>query len=109
MQPIEADHFHALLDHLTAAAPELVDTCRWLACGPSMAPLILGRDADRPSAADLAHLAALIDAAPAEAATAGSALLAAHEALLSAVSDKTLTQAALELPRPQPPLRSQLP
>ncbi len=63
MQLIEADHFHALLDHLRTAAPDLVPACRWLACGPSMAPLILGRDAGRPSAAGLARLAAMIDGA----------------------------------------------
>ncbi len=84
MQLIEADHFHALLDHLVDT-PDLADACRWLACGPSMAPLILGEDARRPSSVELARLAALFDSAPPQAAQVGRALLAAHEDWLAEI------------------------
>ena len=78
MSSIEIRHFRLLLEQVASLAPELLPTCRWLACGPGMAPLILGDDAAQPSADDLARLAALLEAAPPEAAAGGRALLAAH-------------------------------
>ena len=78
MPSIETQNFRLLLEQVASKSPDLVTTCRWLACGPDMAPLILGEDAAHPSADDLARLAALLEAAPSEAAAGGRALLAAH-------------------------------
>lgn len=84
--PIESSDFQLLVDHLAAEAPDLVGACRWLACGPSMAPLILGQDAAQPSDGELARLAASIETGPPEAAAAGRALLATHGARASEVT-----------------------
>ncbi len=46
---IEADDFHGLLEHVTTQAPDLLTACRWLACGPDFAPLILDEKLPEPS------------------------------------------------------------
>ena len=78
MQLIESFCYHALLEHLEAQAPDLVTTCRWLACGPTMAPLVLGEDARPPSGEDIARLESEVANAPAAAAAGGQALFAAR-------------------------------
>ena len=84
--PIESNDFQLLVDHLAEEAPDLVGACRWLACGPGMAPLILGQDAAQPSESELARLAASIETGPPEAAAAGRALLATHGARANEVA-----------------------
>lgn len=79
IQLTEADDLHALLELVAAEAPELLTTCRWLACGPGIAPLILGEDARRPAVTELTRLAALLEAAPPEIAAAGRVLVAPYE------------------------------
>lgn len=83
MPSIEAPHFRLLLEHIDSVAPELLIICRWLACGPVMAPLILGQEINPPSADDLSRLAAQLETAPQEAAAGGRVLLAAHSHLLA--------------------------
>ncbi len=68
----------ALVEHVTAQAPDLLATCRWLLVDPRLAPVILGHDAGPPSAADLSRFLHLLREAPPEAATAGHVLLAAR-------------------------------
>ncbi len=80
---IESDHFHALLEHVQGVAPDLLTTCRWLACGPGMAPLILGEEVAEPSPADLVRLAGLLETAPLQVATAGHSLFAVHRRLVA--------------------------
>ncbi len=80
---IETDHFHAFLEHVTAEAPDLATACRWLACGPKLAPLILGEDVSEPSPTDLAQLAGLLETATPVAVAAGRALFVARSRFLA--------------------------
>ncbi len=75
---IDADRWNVLIEHITAVAPDLVIVCRWLACGPGKAPLILGPDIEEPSRTDFSRLIGVLDKAPTEASDAGRALLAEH-------------------------------
>ncbi len=82
---IEADDFHAFLEHVTTKAPDLLIACQWLACGPDFAPLILGEETPEPSPLDLAHLIRVMDTAPPEAHEAGRALFDANDRLVAGV------------------------
>ncbi len=68
----------ALVEHVTAHAPDLLATCRWLLTDPRLAPVILGPEARPPSATDLARFLHLLRHAPPEVANAGHLLLAAR-------------------------------
>ncbi len=82
---IEADHFHGLLEHVTNQAPDLLTACRWLACGPDFAPLILDEQLPEPSPGDLAHLIRVLGRAPLDARETGQALLDANDRLVAGV------------------------
>lgn len=71
----------ALVEHVTTHAPDLLAVCRWLLVDPRLAPLILDRDTNPPSAADLARFLRLLRAAPPGAASAGHALWLARSRL----------------------------
>ncbi len=81
MPLLPRQQIEALVEHVTAHAPDLLAACRWLLVDPRLAPLILGRDARPPSAADLARFLRLLRGAPPEAAAAGHALLVARSRL----------------------------
>lgn len=83
IQLIESEDLPALLEHVAAEAPDLLATCRWFACGPSMAPLILGEEARRPPVTEVTRLAALLEAAPPEVKAAGRGLIAPYERFLA--------------------------
>ncbi len=75
---IRPHQIETLVQHVTAQAPDLLATCRWLLVDPRLAPHILGAAARPPSAADLARFLHLLRDAPPEVATAGNVLLAAR-------------------------------
>ncbi len=77
MSLLRPHQIEALVQHVTAHAPDLLATCRWLLVDPRLAPLILGPDTLAPSAADLSRFLRLLRQAPPEAAAAGNALLVA--------------------------------
>ena len=79
MQLIEADDLYALLEYVAAEVPDLLTTCRWLACGPGIAPLVLGEDARRPPVTELTRLVALLETAPPEIEAAGRGLVAPYK------------------------------
>ncbi len=68
----------ALVDHVTAHAPDHLATCRWLLVDPRVAAVILGTETPPPSATDLARFLHLLRHAPPEVANAGHLLLAAR-------------------------------
>ncbi len=78
MPLLRPHQIQALVDHLTARAPDLLATVRWLLVDPRLAPAILGAAARPPSQADLARFLHLLRDAPPEAATAGHVLLTAR-------------------------------
>ncbi len=80
MAQLQPHQIRALLAHVTAHAPALLATCRWLLVDPRLA-LLLGDDARPPATADLARFLRLLRDAPAEAAATGHALLAARSRL----------------------------
>ncbi len=99
MSLLRPHQIEALVAHVRTEAPVLLAACRWLLVDPRLAPLILGRDARPPSAADLCRFLRLLRAAPPEAAAAGHALLLARgrlaaeldlalECLLAAAEDE---------------------
>ncbi len=75
---IRPHQIETLVQHVTAQAPDLLATCRWLLVDPRIAPLILGAAARPPSATDLARFLHLLRHAPPEVANAGHLLLAAR-------------------------------
>ncbi len=81
MPLLQPHQIQAFLDHLTAHAPDLLPTCRWLLVDPRLAPAILGDAASPPSSTDLARFLRLLRHAPPEAAAAGHALLTARARL----------------------------
>ena len=83
MQLNDSQCFHALIEHLERRAPDLVPACRWLACGPHLASVILGPEVRQPTTAEIARLESELDAAPAGAEVAGRALLATHARLVA--------------------------
>lgn len=76
--------FLALLEHVTAVAPELLTACRWLTCGPRVAPLILGKDT-RPTNAEMSRLIGVFHTAPPAAFDAGHLLLTAYSRFFAEV------------------------
>ncbi len=78
MALLQPHQLQLLLDHLTAHAPDLLPTCRWLLVDPRLTTAILGPDTRPPSAPDLARFLRFLRHAPPEAAAAGHALLAAR-------------------------------
>ncbi len=81
MALLRPHQIEALVEHVTACAPELLATCRWLLVDPRLAPFILGYQVRPPSAAELSRFLRLLRAAPPEAAAAGNALLVARSRL----------------------------
>ncbi len=81
MSLIRSHQIEALVEHVTAHAPDLLPTSRWLLIDPRLAPVILGPEARAPSAADLSRFLRLLREAPAEAAAAGHTLLVARSRL----------------------------
>ncbi len=81
MSLLRPHQIEALVEHVTAHAPDLLTVCRWLLVVPRLVPLIFGQDARPPSAADLSRFLRLLRAAPPEAAAAGHALLIARSRL----------------------------
>ncbi len=78
MSLLRLDQIEALIEYVTARAPDLLAACRWLLVDPRLTALILGRDARPPSAADLARFLRLVRDAPPEAAAAAQAPLVAR-------------------------------
>ncbi len=81
MALLQPHQIRALLEHVTAHAPALLASCRWLLVDPRLAPLLLGDDARPPATADLARFLRLLRDAPPEAAAARHALLVARSRL----------------------------
>ncbi len=81
MPLLRPHQIEALIEHVTAHAPDLLAACRWLLVEPRLAPLILGPGAHPPLAADLSRFLCLLRAAPLEAAAAGQALWVARSRL----------------------------
>ncbi len=88
MHLIEPHHARALLEHVAAQAPGLLNACRWLLLDPRLAPLILDDDARQPSLPELTRLIHLLHDTPADPA-------ARHTAAGRA---RSLLAAALDLP-----------
>ncbi len=81
MRLINSVCYQALIQYLEAETPDLVRTCQWLACGPTMATVVLGEDIRRPTDEDVADLERELANAPATAAYAGRELFAARARL----------------------------
>ncbi len=78
MSLLRPHQLEALVEHVTAHAPDLLATCRWLLVDPRLAPVLLGNIVRPPAAADLSCFLRLLREAPPEVATAGHVLLAAR-------------------------------
>ncbi len=94
MALLQPHQLQILLDHLTAHAPDLLPTCRWLLVDPRLTTAILGPDTRPPSAPDLARFLRFLRHAPPEAAAAGNALLAARARIAADLALERLLAAA---------------
>ncbi len=83
MPLLRPHQIEALVGHVSAAAPDLLATCRWLLVDPRLAPYILGNQAREPSAAELSRFLLLLREAPREVAAAGHTLLVARGRLIT--------------------------